>query len=118
MGLAGLGATVRGAGFFVGAVTDRIIAENPDLWEPLKEGLKDGGKRIGQLERAVIFRLIMVGQPSGIGFLVAAKSILRFEEAKKQPVAEYVLIGTLWSFGLAMALAWLTQWALSLGGGR
>ena len=49
-----------------------------------------------------------------IGFLVAAKSILRFEEAKKQKLAEYILIGTLLSFSLAIALASATKWAMNL----
>ena len=55
-----------------------------------------------------------IGQPGAIGFLVAAKSILRFEEAKKQKLAEYVLIGTLLSFTLAMALSYLTLQAAKL----
>jgi hypothetical protein len=59
--------------------------------------------------------MILAGEPSGIGFLVAAKSILRFEEAKKLPVAEYVLIGTFWSFGLALAIAWGTRQLLQTG---
>lgn len=82
VGLAGFAAAVPGAGFFVGEAADRIVRDNTSLQGMLKDGLKDGGKRIGQLERALIFVLILVGQPSGIGFLVAAKSILRFEEAK------------------------------------
>jgi hypothetical protein len=71
-------------------------------------GLKQGGATIGNLERTLIFLLILIGQPGAIGFLVAAKSILRFEEAKKQELAEYVLIGTLLSFTLAIALTYLT----------
>lgn len=114
VGLAGFVAVVLGVGFFVGVVADELIAANPALGHTIKAGLKDGGKQIGRLERALIFAFILVGEPTGIGFLVAAKSILRFEEAKQQPVAEYVLIGTLWSFGLAMTLAWLTQKALAL----
>lgn len=114
VGLAGFVAVVRGAGFFVGAVADELIAANPNLAETIKTGLRDGGKQIGRLERALIFAFIMAGEPAGIGVLVAAKSILRFEEAKQQPVAEYVLIGSLWSFGLAMALAWLTRLAAGL----
>jgi hypothetical protein len=101
----------------VGAIAKKLVAANPDLEKTITAGLKDGGKQIGRLERALIFAFILVGEPTGIGFLVTAKSILRFEEAKRQPVAEYVLIGTLWSFGLAMALAWLTQRALTLGVG-
>lgn len=114
VGFAGFVATVFGAGFFIVTVAAKLIAANAELGKTIKAGLKDGGKQIGRLERALIFAFILVGEPTGIGFLVAAKSILRFEEAKQQPVAEYVLIGTLWSFGLAMALAWLTQHAITL----
>jgi hypothetical protein len=115
VGLAGFVAVVQGAGFFVGAIAKKLVATNPDLEKTIAAGLKEGGEQIGRLERALIFAFILVGEPTGIGFLVTAKSILRFEEAKQQPVAEYVLIGTLWSFGLAMALSWLTQRALTLG---
>lgn len=114
VGGAGLVVTVLGVGFFVGAIADGMISANSELAATIKAGLKDGGKQIGRLERALIFAFILVGEPTGIGFLVAAKSILRFEEAKQQPVAEYVLIGTLWSIGLAMSLAWLTEKALAL----
>ena len=75
-------------------------------------GLKDAGRLIGLLERGLIFVLVMVGQPAGIGFLIAAKSILRFEtttSAKNQKAAsEYIIIGTLASFGWAMAVSWAT----------
>jgi hypothetical protein len=98
--------TVYGCGAVVARVTSRIVMENGlEL-----NGLKNGGRLIGQLERALIFLLIAIGHPGGIGFLVAAKSILRFEEAKKQPLADYVLIGTLLSFSLAIAVATLTMW--------
>jgi hypothetical protein len=114
VGGAGFVAAVIGSGYYVGAVTDSIISRNPGLADSLKPGLVDGGKQIGRLERAFIFILIAASEPSGIGFLIAAKSILRFEEAKQQPVAEYVIIGTLWSFGLALVLAWLTVRAIGL----
>ena len=105
--LAGFLVAVFGSGVLVARITGRIVEENGlEL-----DGLKNGGRLIGQLERALIFLLIMIGQPGGIGFLVAAKSILRFEEAKKQPLAEYVLIGTLLSFSLAIAVSALTMWA-------
>lgn len=106
----GFVATVQGAGFFVGKFTKRLLEENKlEL-----DGLVGGGKWIGQLERALIYVFIFIGHPAGIGFLVAAKSILRFEESKKQKLAEYVLIGTLMSFSLAIALASATKWAMTL----
>lgn len=76
-------------------------------------GLRDGGRLIGLLERGLIFLFILTGQPIGVGFLIGAKSILRFGTASRdQRTAEYVIIGTLASFGWAIAAALLTQGAL------
>jgi hypothetical protein len=79
----------RGAGFLIGKFARRLTVEN----ELELDGLKNGGRWIGLFERSLIFILLFIDQPAGIGFLVAAKSILRFEEAKQQQLAEYVLIG-------------------------
>ncbi|MBU4203364.1 MAG: DUF3307 domain-containing protein [Acidobacteria bacterium] len=106
---AGLILSVQGPGFLITKLIKRLLEDN-DLE---LDGLINGGKWIGQLERSLIFLFIFIGQPAGIGFLVAAKSILRFEEAKKQKMAEYVLIGTLLSFSLGIALTSLTKWAVS-----
>ncbi|MDE0682828.1 MAG: DUF3307 domain-containing protein [Candidatus Poribacteria bacterium] len=110
VGVAGFVATTLGAGYFVGKVATTLKEQND-----LKIcGLLNGGEWIGNLERALIYLLIFVGQPTGIGFLVAAKSILRFHDTKEQRHTEYVLIGTLLSFSLAIALATATNWAMRL----
>ncbi len=114
MMITGFVSAVWGAGHFIRCVADRLCEENKDLKAALGKGLKNGGSLIGKLERALIFLLVFMGQPGGVGFLIAAKSIIRFEEAKKQPLAEYVLIGTLWSFGLAMAIAAFAKYSLGL----
>ena len=78
-------------------------------------GLKQGGRYIGWLERFLVLLLLLMDQANGIGFLIAAKSILRFGEIKDQAqrkVAEYIIIGTFLSFGWALAMAALTQKAL------
>lgn len=73
----------------------------------LPKGLTNGGRLIGLLERGIIFLLIIAGHPAGIGFLIAAKSVLRFETTSKdQRAGEYVIVGTLASFGWAMAATW------------
>lgn len=72
------------------------------------DSLPNAGRWIGLLERGIIFLLILAGQPAGIGFLIAAKSVLRFDADRKQNVTEYVIIGTLASFGWAMAATWGT----------
>lgn len=77
--------------------------------DDLPRGLADGGRVIGLLERGLIFVLVLVNQPAGIGFLIAAKSILRFDTAShNQKAGEYVIIGTLASFGWALIAAYAT----------
>ncbi len=110
VGIGGFVATVLGSGYLVGNVTKRLLVESNFK----VDGLEGGGRLIGQLERALIFIFVMVGYLQGIGFLVAAKSILRFRETEQQKMAEYVLIGTLMSFALAIALATATKWAMEL----
>lgn len=79
---------------------------------PTAEGLAKGGMVIGQLERALIFFFVLVGQPQAVAFLVAAKSVFRFGElSKSRKEAEYILIGTLMSFGWSLLAAWATGYA-------
>ncbi len=63
------------------------------------EGLPNAGKIIGIVERYVALALIIMSQYAAVGLIVAAKSILRFQDPIKN---EYVLIGTLLSFGIAI----------------
>ncbi|HEX42597.1 MAG TPA: DUF3307 domain-containing protein [Phycisphaerales bacterium] len=83
-----------------------------ELGDKSSKGLCNGGKRIGQLERALTYLLVLSGNPGAIGFLFAAKSILRFGEIKEpgqRKEAEYIIIGTFASFGWALLVAVLTQ---------
>jgi hypothetical protein len=69
------------------------------------ESLSSAGKYIGILERLLVFTFILVNHWEGAGFMVAAKSVFRFSDlaqAKQRKLTEYVLIGTLLSFGLAV----------------
>lgn len=63
--------------------------------------MPNAGKVIGVLERILTLTFIIVSQYSAVGFLIAAKSILRYrpDETLK---TEYVLIGTMLSFGIAV----------------
>lgn len=70
-----------------------------------EESLKNAGAYIGILERLFVFGFIITQHWEGIGFLLAAKSVFRFgdlSKAKDRKLTEYVLIGTLLSFGLAI----------------
>ena len=97
--LAGLIITTRAGGFAVG----KLMAPHAVSFTP--DGLPEGGKIIGLLERGLIYLLMLIDQPGAIGFLIAAKSVMRFETAsKEQKAAEYVIIGTLASFAWALAV--------------
>lgn len=78
-------------------------------------GLPDAGRMIGLLERLLIFTLMMIDQPGAVGFLIAAKSVLRFDTVSQgRSASEYVIIGTLASFTWAILAAIATQGALAL----
>ena len=89
------------------------------IWTPntndTKEDLENAGTYIGILERLFIFLFILIGQFSAIGFLLAAKSIFRFGDltkSKDRKLTEYVLIGTLLSFGIAIVTGLGTKYLL------
>lgn len=71
-----------------------------------EESLNNAGKYIGILERLFVFTFVVTGNWGAIGFLLAAKSVFRFgdlKESKDRKLTEYILIGTLLSFGTALA---------------
>ncbi|MCB0445276.1 MAG: DUF3307 domain-containing protein, partial [Gelidibacter sp.] len=74
------------------------------------ESLEDAGKYIGILERLLVFIFIVSGHWEAVGFLITAKSVFRFgdlKESKQRKLTEYILIGTLISFGIAMLVGLL-----------
>lgn len=78
-------------------VRPEVLQEEDEtaLWGP--------GEVIGILERLIAFVLILAGSPAAVGLVLAAKSAARFPEFKKAAFAEYFLVGTLTSLGLAVA---------------
>lgn len=96
-----------------------IIAKNiMDTFEfnPEEKGLKDGGLWIGYIERILILTFVLMSYYEGIGFLLAAKSIFRFGELKNENEikrTEYILIGTLLSFGMAVCAGMLMKVTLN-----
>ncbi|AOW10024.1 DUF3307 domain-containing protein [Flavobacterium gilvum] len=91
---------------FVSAIVIKKIMEMFNFPFP-NNGIKDAGKYIGMLERLFIFVFVTTSFWEGIGFLLAAKSIFRFgdlKENKEIKLTEYILIGTLISFGIAILI--------------
>ncbi len=65
------------------------------------ENIKNAGALIGNLERILTIIFVIIGQYEAIGFIIAAKSILRFKDTDTAKT-EYVLAGTFLSFGIAL----------------
>jgi len=81
------------------------------------ESLKNAGRYIGILERLLTFLFIIIGQWEAIGFLLAAKSVFRFgdlKESKDKKLTEYILIGTLLSFGIAIITGIMVNYVMSI----
>lgn len=97
----------RAGGFAVSYLMEPFADHLPA--DVTAESLPGAGRVIGLLERGLIFALILLGQPAGVGLLIAAKSILRFGAVKDdRALSEYVIIGTLASFTWAILVAYGT----------
>jgi hypothetical protein len=79
--------------------------------------LKSAGTLIGYLERLLILTFVLLEQWEAIGFLLTAKSILRFNDIKgieQRALSEYVLLGTLLSFTTSIGVGLAVTRLLSL----
>ncbi|SNR43501.1 Protein of unknown function [Maribacter sedimenticola] len=79
------------------------------------KSLPNAGKYIGMIERLFVLIFIVIGRWEVIGLLIAAKSVFRFNDLKERnnrKLTEYILIGTLVSFGLAIlaGLLYMSQY--------
>lgn len=104
-------------GVLIGKLTNQISSDQAG------KGIAGAGKYIGWLERAITMTLVLAGELAGIGFLITAKSILRFgntaaegrdKDDNNRKASEYIIIGTFLSFGWGLAVALLVQKILGL----
>ena len=93
-------------GIVIGVATERWRIESAVN----SEGLEKAGLWIGLFERFLILTFILIDQYTAVGLLIAAKSILRFNDKENtQKKTEYVLIGTLMSFSASVVLGWVIR---------
>ena len=90
---------LRPANFFIQNIFKEAKITIPDNGK--EQSLPNAGRVIGNVERMLTLVFVMLGQYEAIGFLLAAKSLLRFREIDTVK-SEYVLVGTLLSFGIAI----------------
>lgn len=113
-------------GFLVAVVLGSVIVEEaiklvrglpPSSEEAeLPRGAPAGGKAIGMLERALVYAAVLVGHPEAAALVVAVKSVARYPEfAHDRKFAEYFLVGTLLSLGVALGVGYLIRAALRVG---
>jgi uncharacterized membrane protein len=93
------------AGILIGQLTKKWRNQIPD-----GESLGNAGKWIGIIERVIILVLVLNHQYATVGLLITAKSLLRFNEPNRLEVkTEYLLIGTLISFSVAIVTGLITE---------
>lgn len=104
-----LSVSLLGCTSVVGVIMKILLSRwQGELDENEPMALENAGIYIGILERLFVFFFVVSQQYSGIGFLLAAKSVFRFgdlSKAKDRKLTEYILIGTLLSFGFAILIA-------------
>jgi len=97
-------------GIFTGLFLNAVIPDRD------KKNKHDISAWIGILERILILIFILAGQFTAIGFLIAAKSIFRFNDTREDgnKKAEYFLLGTLISFTLAIVIGLLIKYLITI----
>ena len=104
----GYAAATLGAGWVIGAVLPEPTQRPPRL---TPAGRVPVPMLIGWLERFLIVTFVLAGETVAIGFVIVAKSIVRFGETRDdREFAEYVLCGTLASVSAGLVLALATKW--------
>ena len=86
-------------------VMEKMLDAMGDKIELDHKSLPNAGKYIGIIERLFVLMFIILGRWEAIGLLIGAKSVFRFNDLKEsnnRKLTEYILIGTLLSFGLAV----------------
>ena len=83
----------------------KLLEKMSDQLEMDHKSLPNAGKYIGIIERLFVLIFIILDHWEAIGLLITAKSVFRFNDLKEsnsRKLTEYILIGTLVSFGIAI----------------
>lgn len=93
-------AVIFAGGYLIRYLTRNLTAGITKQGETAEQ-VENAGMYIGWLERFLVVTAILVQSPSMVGLILTGKSIARFPELKER-FAEYFLIGTFLSIGLAV----------------
>jgi hypothetical protein len=81
----------------------------PILEKQVDEVEYNRGRLIGSIERLLLAGMVAAGSYAALGFLVAAKGLVRSKDLERHEFAEYFLIGTLASTALAVIAGGLVR---------
>ena len=93
-------AVIFGAGWLIRFLTKPLMRDLK--LDESHAQLGNAGMFIGWLERFLILSALFEHSPATAGLILAAKSIARYPEFKREQFAEYFLIGTLLSISAAI----------------
>jgi hypothetical protein len=112
---------VYAAGYLVAVwpgawIVGRVI--KPFTGSGLPDGFPNAGRRIGQLERFIIFSALLVGSYALVGIILTLKAIYRFSDIEgdtrtKMKISEYFIIGTFTSLAWTLVIFGLCRLGLS-----
>ncbi|MGA7915503.1 MAG: DUF3307 domain-containing protein [Candidatus Acidiferrales bacterium] len=91
---------IFGGGYLIRFLTKPLLRDLQVRESPLQ--LSNAGMYIGWLERFLVMTALFLRSPATAGLILAAKSIARYPEFKREQFAEYFLIGTLLSLSAAI----------------
>lgn len=115
--LLGYVAVIWPISFLLGFTTKRWRDQVADArFTNSRASLSEAGRWIGIFERILVLTFIVTDHYEGIGFLIAAKSILRFNDLKdneNRRETEYILIGTLMSFSASIFTGLVVKFLLA-----
>lgn len=100
----------------LGLATQKWRTQIQDQLTSQQNSLAEAGRWIGIFERVMVFTFILTNHFEGIGLLITAKSILRFNDIKgpgQRKEAEYVLIGTLMSFCASIVIGLIFRYLIT-----
>ncbi|MHA8066712.1 hypothetical protein V7S76_08515 [Aquirufa sp. ROCK2-A2] len=97
-------------GKMIGKITERASVS---FTKSSKEFLPDkNGLWIGVFERIIILTFVLLNEYEAIGFLITGKSIIRFSKNDENKKSEYILLGTMISYGSTIIIGVIIKYLL------
>jgi hypothetical protein len=117
--VAAVGFVFRGGTYIVRSVLDKANAvphlpAPPGSQQPAPDIPElNRGRAIGNIERLLMLMVISLGSYEALGFLVAAKGLIRAREFEDRNFAEYFILGSLTSVAVALVAGMLLRVVLT-----